>query len=198
MRQFIDGGEGGANGFFCVIQLRDEPRKFLTKGDRRGVHHVRAPGLDQLHVARGLFGQPAGQLGNRRQQLVLDRLRGGNVHGGREAVVGALRAVDVIVGVHWRFAATALAGQFVSAAGNHFVDVHVALRATAGLPDHQRKLRVVLTVEHLVGSLFDQPGDIGRQVAVAVVDACGGFLDQGQRMQHGQRHTLVANRKVDQ
>ncbi len=56
----------------------------------------------------------------------------------------------------------------------------------------------MLTVEHFVGGLFDQAGDVGRQVAISIVDPCGSFLDQGQCVQDGQRHSLVANRKIDQ
>ncbi|MCY1543923.1 hypothetical protein D9M68_797630 [compost metagenome] len=157
-----------------------------------------AAGFHQLAVARGLFGQAAGQLGQRRQQVMLHGTGGGDVHGGGEAVVGALRAVDVIVGVHWALAAARPSGQLVGAAGDHFVDVHVALRAAAGLPDHQGELRVVLAGQHLVGGLFDQAGDVLWQVANAVIDPRRGFLDQCQGMQHGQWHALFANGEIDQ
>ncbi|MNJ60355.1 hypothetical protein D3C77_560780 [compost metagenome] len=120
------------------------------------------------------------------------------MHGGGKAVVGALRAIDVVVGVHRALAAALAGGDLVGATGDHFVDVHIALGAAAGLPDHQRKLVVVLAVQHFVGGLFDQSGDVGWQIADAVVDACGGLLDQRQCVQHGQRHALVANGEVDQ
>jgi hypothetical protein len=89
-----------------------------------------------------------------------------------------------------------VAGQLVGAPGDHFVDVHVALGAAAGLPDHQRELVVVLAVEHFVGGLFDQAGDVGGQVAVAVVDPGGGFLDQRQGVQHRQRHAFLPMAKL--
>ncbi|MCY1407911.1 hypothetical protein D9M71_232230 [compost metagenome] len=181
-----------------VIELGDERRYFLAKGDGRGIHHVGAPGLDQVLVVRGQFGQPIGQFGDGRQQVLLHGLGRGNVHGRGEAVVGALRAVDMVVGVHRHLAAAPLAGQFVGAPGNDFVDVHVALGATAGLPDDERELFVVLAIEHFVGGLFDQPRDIRRQVSVAVVDPCGGFFDQGQGMQYRQWHPFLADRKIDQ
>ncbi|BCQ70528.1 hypothetical protein PEQA60_45180 [Pseudomonas sp. Eqa60] len=56
----------------------------------------------------------------------------------------------------------------------------------------------MLAREHFVGGLFDQAGDIGRDVAVAVVDPRRGFLDQGQGMQHRQGHAFVADGEVDQ
>ncbi|MNL07216.1 hypothetical protein D3C87_1278860 [compost metagenome] len=143
---------------------------------------MRTAGLDQFNVAGGQLGQPAGQFADRRQQVLLHRLDGRDVHGGGEAVVGALGAIDVIVGVHRGLAATGVAGQLVGATGDHFVDVHVALGAAAGLPDHQRKLVVMVAGEHFVGRLLDQAGDIGGHVAVAIIDPRRGFLDQRQGM----------------
>src|SRR5690606_30559254 len=119
-------------------------------------------------------------------QVLLHRPGGGDVHGGGETVVGALRAVDVVVGVH-RALATALAGgDLVGPTGDHLVDVHVALGAAAGLPDHQGKLVIMLALQHLVGGLFDQTGQVGRQIADAAVDPGRGLLDQGQAVHHGQ------------
>ncbi|MNO92612.1 hypothetical protein D3C76_841930 [compost metagenome] len=196
--QFTHRRQGGADGALGIVELGDEGRHLLAEGDRRGVHHVRAAGLHQLLVACRQLGQPRGQLCDGRQQLVVHRVCRSDVHGGGEAVVGTLRAVDVVVGVHGRLAATALAGQFVGPPGDHFVDVHVALGAAAGLPDHQRELIVMLAVEHFVGGLLDQPGDFGRQVTVAIVDPCCSLLDQRQGVQHREGHAFLANGEVDQ
>lgn len=190
--------QGGADSALGVIELGDESRHFLAEGNRRGVHHVRAAGFYQLVVAHRQLGQPRRQFSDGRQQLFMHRLGCGNVHGGGEAVVGALRAVDVVIGVYWRLAATAFAGQFVGASGDHLVDVHVALGATARLPDDERELIVVLAIQHFIGGLFDQPGDVGRQVAIAVVDARRGLLDQCQGVQYREGHAFLANGEVDQ
>ena len=196
--QFAHCRQGGADGALGIVELGDEGRHLLAEGNRCGVHHVGAASLYQLLVAPRQLGQPRRQFGDGGQQVRVHRLRSSNVHGSREAIVGTLRAIDMIVGVYWRFAAAAFAGQFVGAPGDHFVDVHVALRAAAGLPDDQRELVVVLATQHFVGGLFDQPGDVGRQVAVAVVDACRGLLDQRQGVQHRDGHALLANGEVDQ
>ncbi|VVN25767.1 hypothetical protein PS631_04625 [Pseudomonas fluorescens] len=196
--QFIHCRQRCANRSLGVVELGDERRDLLAESDRRGVHHVRAASLDQFVMARRQLGQPRRQLGNRWQQLIVHCLRRGNVHRGGEAIVRALRAVDVIIRVYRRLAAAALAGQLVGAPGDHFIDVHVALGAAAGLPHDQRELLVQLAIEHFVGGLFDQPGDIRRQVTVAVVDPCGGLLDQRQGVRNGQRHALLADGEVDQ
>ncbi|MNI58358.1 hypothetical protein D3C73_1134680 [compost metagenome] len=180
--QLADRGQCAADGPLGVIELRDEGRDFLTEADRCRIHHVGAAGLDQLHMASSQLGQAAGQFADRRQQVLLHRLHGRDVHGSGETVVGTLGAIDVIVGVHGGLAATGVASQLVGATGDHFVDVHVALGATAGLPDHQRKLVIMVAGEHLVGGLLDQTGDIGGQVAVAIIDPRRGFLDQRQGM----------------
>lgn len=190
LSQFADRGQGGANGGFGMAKLGDEGGKLLAKGDRRGIHHVGAPGLDQVGVALRLFLQAVTQFGDGWQQAVFHGLCRRDVHGGGEAVVGTLRAIDVIVGVYRALAATAATCQLIGATGDDLVDVHVALRAAASLPDHQGELRVVLAVEHFVRGLFDQSGNIGWQLAAATVDPRSGFLDQGQGMQHGQRHAF--------
>src|SRR5690606_35529244 len=123
-----------------------EGGQLLGEGDGGGVNQVGATGLHQLGMAQRLLGQAAAQFGHGRQQVLLHRPGGGDVHGGGETVVGALRAVDVVVGVH-RALATALAGgDLVGPTGDHLVDVNVALGAAAGLPDHQGKLVIMLAL----------------------------------------------------
>ena len=157
-----------------------------------------AAGLDQFHMPCRQLGQASCQFIDRGQQMIVHSLGSGDMHGGGEAVVGALRAVDMVIGVDWRLAATAFARQFIGASCNHFVGVHVALCTAVCLPHHQRELVVVFTVEHFIGGLFDQAGDIGRQITVAVIDPRGSLFDQDQGMQNRQRHFFVADGKVDQ
>ncbi len=196
--QLVDRRQRSADGALGVVQLGDESGQFLAEGDGRGVHQVGAPGLHQAGMARSLLGQATGQLGQRRQQVAVDGLGHGDVHGGGEAVVGALGVVDVVVGVHRALAAPWAASQFVGAAGDHFVDVHVALGAAAGLPDHQGELVVVLVGEDFVGGLFDQAGDVRADAAVAAIHPGGGLFHQGQGMHHGEGHAFLADGEVFQ
>ncbi len=55
----------------------------------------------------------------------------------------------------------------------------------------------MLAGQHFVGGLFDQAGDVGGEVAIAIIDPRGGFLDQCQCVQHRQGHAFVANGEVD-
>ena len=72
--------------------------------------------------------------------MPLDRHRRRDVHGGRDAVVRRLAHVDVIVRMHRRFRAELAAERDIGGVGDHLVDVHVGLRAGAGLPDQQREM----------------------------------------------------------
>jgi len=54
----------------------------------------------------------------------------GDLHGRRVNIVGRLRTVDVIIGVHRRIAAECAAQNLVAAIGNHFIEIHVG-RGTA-------------------------------------------------------------------
>ena len=76
---------------------------------------------------------------DRRHQPLLHRDGGGDIHRRGKRVVGGLRHVDVIVGMHRRLAAERRAGKLAAAIGDHLVHVHVELRAAAGHPDMQRK-----------------------------------------------------------
>ena len=99
------------------------------------------------------------QVLERRQELVMQLLDRGDVHGGREGVVGRLAAVDVVVRMHRRLAAERRAEQLIGPIGDHLVGVHVGLGAGAGLPDHQREMLGQRAVRHLLGGARDGVGE---------------------------------------
>ena len=102
---------------------------------------------DVLELVRlGL--QPRRQLFQTRQQHVARGHGGGDVHGGREGVVGRLAHVAVVVGVDGGFGPHLAAEDFNRAVGDDLVRVHVGLRARSGLPDDQRKMIVELARDH--------------------------------------------------
>ena len=79
------------------------------------------------------------------------------MHAGGEGVVGGLRLVDVIIREERLFAfADDLTCELVGTVGDDFVDVHVALRTRARLPDDERELIVELTGEDLIADSCDQ------------------------------------------
>ena len=85
------------------------------------------------------------------------------MHGRREDIVRGLPAVDVVVGVHAALLAAFAAEQFRGAIGQDLVDVHVALRTRAGLPDRQRKLLAMTAEQDFLGGSRDRCGLVFRQ-----------------------------------
>ena len=109
--------------------------------------------------------QGVAQLSSPRAARCLRRLRGrGNVHGRGKRVVRRLRHVDVVIRMNGFLAAHRAAGNLDGAIGDHLVDVHVGLRAAAGLPDAQREMIVELAGDHFVGGLHDEPWLCRRRV----------------------------------
>src|SRR3954463_12106050 len=80
-----------------------------------------------------------------------------------------------------------------SAIGEHLVDVHVALRARAGLPHDEWEFVVVFSSEHLVGGLDNRLRFPVLEKTQLGVDQCGAFLDQRQGIDHWQRHALAGD-----
>jgi hypothetical protein len=68
----------------------------------------------------------------------------------------------VIVRVDRLLRAAAGARELVRAIRDHLVDVHVRLRAAAGLPDDEWEFVVELAADHLVGGLHDEVPLVGR------------------------------------
>ena len=76
------------------------------------------------------------QHGQRWQQPLRNRIHRRHVHGGGKHVVARLAAVHIVVGVHQALLAARAAQQLAGSVGQHLVEVHVGLRARAGLPHH--------------------------------------------------------------
>src|SRR3546814_16874183 len=89
--------------------------------------------------------------------------------------------------MHRRLAAARAGENLVRAAGDHLVDVHIALGAAAGLPDDERELIVEMAGGDLGCGPLDGVGLVGGK-AVAPVDARCRLLAEGERMDDLDRH----------
>jgi hypothetical protein len=98
--------------------------------------------------------------------------------------------------VHQARLAALAAQQLAGAVGQHLVDVHVGLRARAGLPHHQRELARVLAGQHLIGGGVDGLGLLGIQQTQRMVDRGRGLLDLRQRGNDLARLLLAADVEV--
>ena len=151
----------------------------LTERERYGVLQMRAADLHHVAVLRAQALERRQQAVDRRQHLFLERDARGHVHCRREGVVRALRAVDVIVRMHEIFTQ-----QRVGAVGDDLVDVHVRLRAAAGLPDGKREVAVERTVEDLVAGGLDGAGAASTP-SCALTRAAASFTTANARMTSG-------------
>ena len=84
-----------------------------------------------------------GQATKRGQEVIAHRQRRRNVQCAGEAVIRRLAHVDMVIGMHRRFAAACARQRLIGDAGNNLVHIHVRLRAAARLPDDKRELRVI-------------------------------------------------------
>src|SRR5690625_4663436 len=161
----------GLEALDTVAHLSGEAGELLAEGDRGGVHEVGTAALDHGGELARLAVEGAFQVPQSRDQVVGHGGRGGDVDGGGEDVVGRLRSVDVVIGVHVQ--AAALLGE----RGDDLVGVHVAGGARAGLEDVDGELVVPLATGDLQRGLADRLAVIIGDHAQLGVDLGRGGLD---------------------
>ena len=114
----------------------------------------------------------------------------GDVHRRRKSIVGRLRHVDVIVGMHRNLAAQRHAHQLRASVGDDLVHVHVELRAAPGHPHMQRKHILMLPRNNLIADLYDQSVRLVAQTLAGMVRIGRGFFQNGVRRDHLARHQV--------
>ena len=145
------------------VQLRHIAGKFLAQGQGRGILQMGAADLDDVGKFRGLRIEGGAQLAQRRQHGVGDGQCRRHVDCGRKDIVRGLAQVDVVVRVQQARFSPQAADQLGTAVGQHFIHVHIALRAGPRLPDGQREFRVMLAGQHFIGRLRDGDGFLAIQ-----------------------------------
>ncbi|CUS45548.1 URF 4 [hydrothermal vent metagenome] len=163
--------------------------EFLPERDRCRILQMGAPDLDDVGPGDRLRIERVVQPVERREQAPGRRHRRRDLQRRGEAVVRRLAHIDMVVRVDRRLAAALARQHLVGAAGDHLVDVHVALGAGTGLPDDQRELLVELAARHLRRGGFDRVGDL-RVEPVRPVHPCRRLLHQRKRMDDADRHAL--------
>jgi len=172
--QLRDPGQRRLESLDAAADLRRVAAELLAERDRRGVHQMGTPGLDHCLELGGLRAEGVGQVTERRDQLVDDRVGRGDVDRRWEDVVARLAGVDVVVGVH------VLPESLRGERREHLVGVHIRRRTRAGLEDVDREVLVVRAGGHLLGDGPDRVGHVLRDHAELAVDRGGRALHQGQ------------------
>ena len=162
----------------------------------RRILKVRAPDLDERLPSAGFVTQRIAQDIASGQQAFGNSPPRSNVQRRRKTVVRRLAHVDMIVRMHRHLAAARVRQRLVGETRNHLVDVHVALCATAGLPDDERELVVMLARRDRDRCFFDRVCQFGIQPMRPVHLRCG-LLHDRQRMDDFDWHPLaVAEREI--
>ena len=120
----------------------------------------------------------------------------------RERVVRGLRHVDVVVRMHEVFfcdfslVAEVTVDNFGGAVGNHFVHVHVGLRARARLPNGEREVAAELTLENVLASLSDGLVATFIELTKGEVRCSASLLQVGKSLGNFFRHLFNTDREV--
>ena len=158
-----------------------------------------------LSQSFAFFASAVVQSSQRRQECLFDLHRGCHMDRRGERVVGALPHVHVVVGVNQLFLGHSVAaGDLGGPIADHFVDIHVAAGAAAGLKDVNRELVGQLSLgdfgrglQHGVDLAIDQrvlPG-AGQFPQVAVGHAAG-ILHHPHGRNHRRRQSPSADREI--
>ena len=172
----------------AVVQLGGVGGKFLSQGERGGIHQVCPSNFHHIGKGLGFFRQSLLQAFDGGQGVPHNFLIGGNVHGGGIGVVGRLGFVHVVVGMDGAFLTQLAAAQHVGAVGNDFVQIHVGLRAATRLPDDERKLSVQLVRQNLIAGGGNQVALFGGQHTQIGIGKSGGFFQIGKGFNDFVRH----------
>ena len=150
--------------FAAVREHRSVTREFLTERERRSVLQVRTSGLNEILKFFALGIKRLFELFQTRQEVVGGFHNGHDREGRREGVIRRLRHIHMIVRMHQLVLGQILlvteiaAENLDGAVGEHFVHIHVRLRARTRLPDDEREIAVKLALKGLVRRLNDGVG----------------------------------------
>ena len=161
LSQHPEAGQRRLDALDAVVKLCDVARELLAEGQGCGILQVCAANLDELLPLVALLLQGVAQAGEGGEERLLEVEDGGDVHDGREGVVGGGRHVDVVVGVDRLLGAHGAAEDLNGAVRDDFVGVHVGLGAGAGLPDDEGEVVDELERGNLLGGLLDGLSKLG-------------------------------------
>lgn len=181
--------QGVLNASDIALELGYVAGELLAEGERSGVLQMGSADLDDVVELVYLLLQGILQAGQGREKSVLDLQNSGNVHNGREGIVGRGGHVDMVVGVDRLLAAHGSAQDLNCTVGDDLVGIHVGLGARAGLPDNEREMVNQLEVGNLSGGLLDRlaNGRVFKYISSQSVQTLYIMLSASQTCMHRER-----------
>ncbi len=196
LREGVDAREGLLDAGDAEANLSGVARELLAQGDGGRVLEVRAADLDDVLERSRLVLEGFQEVPQGRDQEAVDLARDRDVDGRREAVVGRLAPVHVIVGVDRLLAAAHAAEALDGEVRQDLVHVHVRLGARAGLPDDEREFVIVLALDDVLRRAGNRLGQGAVEFAEVLVDEGRGLFHEGKTMGQGDGHPLAADLEV--
>src|ERR1700733_6543251 len=172
--------------------------ELLPERQRHSILQMSASDLDDIMEFPSLGCDRIMHALDRRNQRVLHAIRRRNMHRRRKRVVRRLRHVHVVIRMNGFLRSHLAARNLNSAIRDHFIDIHIGLRAAARLPDAQRELVLQLAGNHFVGSLHDQLRLVCRQLAQVLVHQRARLLEDAESANEFRRHGVAPNVEVQQ
>ena len=140
------------NALDAKAHLLGIPAEYLAECDRSGVLHVSAASLDDVLELNRFGRERLVKLLHGWQQASVDFDCGGNVHATWKGIIARLASVDVIVWMHGLFGSHFTSQHFDCTIRDYLVHVHIGLRTTTRLPDHQREVIIQFTRTNLLAN----------------------------------------------
>src|SRR6266849_6117939 len=196
--EIVEAVESNGDASAIAVQKIDVAGKFLAEREWRGVLQMRAADFYDVREFLGFGIERVAESLDGGEETARGFRGGSDVHGGGKGVVGGLRHVHVVVRMDGLLAAHFAAGNFDGAIGDDFVDVHVGLRAAAGLPDAKREVLVEFSVDDFIRGLGNEGGFVGGELAEILIDERGGFFEDAEGANELGGHDILADGEVDE
>lgn len=192
----------GGDQLQAMVKHGGVAREFLAEGQRRGVLQVRTTIFDDVGKFFRLTVKRCLQLLEGREEMFFRFNHGHQMKSGRERVVRGLRHIDVIVRMHEVFfrdfslVAEVTVDDFGGAIGDHFVHVHIGLRARARLPNGEREVAAELTLKNVLTGLSDGLVATFIELTKGEVRRSASLLQVGESLGDFLRHLFNTDREV--
>jgi hypothetical protein len=175
---------------FGFLQHFHPARHFLSKGEGHRILHMGAADFYGVHVFPALCLKGSNESVQRPIQVLMEGIYSRHMKGCGECIVGGLGHIYIIIGVNSKGAAYLF--QFgIGNMGHHFVHIHVALGAGAGLVHHQREFSVPLAFQDFIAGTLNGFSLFRSQGPSFLVHLSGAFFQDSKGADNFFRHHMA-------